>query len=150
MLTDADLARIAAENDQRRELAAKATPGPWCGEFSLTDWRQDEHTFTMEFIDNRYVSKEQRNADLAFMAHARNSDPSGTINLLLAEVAELRLLLRDAVLGGEPGARLWAEGVKAGLEAALWTLVHANALAVPAEACNIVQRIDPATIFPPT
>lgn len=69
-MTDDDKTRLA----EIREREKAATAGPWqdaCG--SVTDWHDGMHT--MEFIDNRTPSREQRNRDISFIAAARSDIP---------------------------------------------------------------------------
>jgi hypothetical protein len=66
-----------------RERHGATTPGEWtfeCG--SICDW--GDSTFTMEWIDNRKASADQRDADGTFMAAAHQDIPA-----LLAHVAAL-------------------------------------------------------------
>lgn len=81
---------------------------------------------------------------------------SATIDRLLAEVHELRLVLRDAVQDSTPGNRVWREGVKAGLEAAAATLKEVGegyyVVGERAESYRVaaedIRTIDPTTILP--
>ena len=94
-------------------------------------------------------------ATAAFLAHA-----SADIPRLLAEVRELRLLLRDAVQDSTPGNRLWREGVKAGLEAAAKKVAgmdvchyeesdeYMAATGTQEAAQYLILALDPATILP--
>lgn len=86
-----------------------------------------------------------------------------TCKRLLAEVRELRLLLRDAVQDATPGNRLWREGVKAGLEAAARACLEKEKLYRGMKkfahewehvadglgaGVSVINDIDPATILP--
>ena len=78
------------------------------------------------------------------------------INRLLAEITELRLVLRDALQDNTPGNRVWREGVKAALEAAAraaeeprfqkWS--YEGVLTIKTDLAEYIRAIDPSTILP--
>lgn len=77
-MTPDDLDRLDA-------LAAAATPGPFQVVGSgVVDWVDGDNTFTTEWIANRSESREQEDADAAFIAAAWNN-----LGALVSRVREL-------------------------------------------------------------
>ena len=165
MLTDTELAAIRDENERRKELRDKATPGPWSieGEPLFVAAGQDDTRpdLTIALVD--YERADYWRPDYArceanaeFISHARNSDPAATIDCLLTEIIELRLVLRDALQDNTPGNRVWREGVKAALEAAAraaeeprfqkWS--YEGVLTIKTDLAEYIRAIDPSTILP--
>lgn len=99
---------------------------------------------------------ELRRIEADWAGHPHRSD----VDYLIAEVRELRLILRDAVQDSTPGNRVWREGVKAGLEAAAKVaneakeseMVQTAERATAWYACDMIRglisAIDPSTILP--
>lgn len=155
MLSDAELAAIRDENERRKELRDKATPAPW-SELAppehISGWIEPNIN-----TGNGYEG-EIKAEDMAFIINARNFDPAATIDLLVREITELRLVLRDALQDNTPGNRVWREGVKAALEAAALRLNKAahemcevgdfeDALTTD-DLADHIRAIDPASILP--
>lgn len=87
-----DLTKITAENEQRKAIRDKATPGPWQMTKHTTFGQVETGQATLYGLERYWPDPSliMKNADAEFIVHARTDTAPETIDALVAEIERLQ------------------------------------------------------------